>query len=81
VIQFPGFGIIWMRRDEIKALSFWERHGTNSTWDPFGFCSLEREGKQWLRKPISLLSTSMSRTAGRLEARSGEASAIGSRYD
>jgi hypothetical protein len=49
---------------KLKAFSFWERHGTNSTWEPLASVT---EGKQWLRKPISLLSTSMSRTAERLD--------------
>src|ERR1700682_438868 len=29
---------------KFKAFSFWERHGTNSTWDPFGFCHGKRGG-------------------------------------
>jgi DNA invertase Pin-like site-specific DNA recombinase len=58
-------GGIRTRRGKLKAFSFWERHGTNSTWDPLASVTEKGEGKQWLRKPISLRSTSMSRIAGR----------------
>src|ERR1700722_14605053 len=59
---FPASGRGEVR---LKALSFSGRHGTNSTWDPLASVTEKGEGKQWLRKPISALSTSMSRIAKR----------------
>jgi hypothetical protein len=42
---FVEFGLKALRHSRIvKVFSFWKRHGTNPTWDPFGFCHGKRGG-------------------------------------
>ena len=66
---------------ELRAFSFWERHGTNSTWDPFGFCS-RKKGRVSMTQKANLtpVEDTVGSPGGR-EARLGEACAIGSRFD
>jgi hypothetical protein len=40
----PYLGCIRTMSDKGRLLLFWERRGTNSTWDPFGFCHGKRGG-------------------------------------